>query len=70
MRKDISEYHALTIDVHNGKSYWNKRQKDIKSVYAHLKRYCKRHCHVFIFKKNQKDSEIRLVEQIQNYNGN
>ena len=62
------EYHALTVDVHDGTSYWNKRQKDIESVYAHLKRYCHRHCHVFIFTKD-KGGELRLKEQIKNYNG-
>jgi len=60
------EYHALTVSVYNGTSYWNKHQKDIESVYAHIKRYCHRHCHVFIFTKENSDSELRFKEQFEN----
>ncbi len=67
---EVSEYHALTVDVKNGKTYWNQSQKDVKAVHAHLKRYCNRHCHVFIFtKNNNEDGDLILKEHIKNYNG-
>ncbi len=42
-------YCACTIDIHNGKTYWNVPKDNYYDMITHLRRYVHRDCHVIVY---------------------
>jgi len=61
------KYHAVTICVHSGKTYWNKSQDSLDGIYDHLKRYCNRDCHVAIYKQKAERKPLEFIKHISNW---
>ena len=68
MEREKITYHALTIGVESGKTYWNKSATNYQQLIEHLKRYLKRDCHVVIYREI--DGGIEFVKHISNFNFN
>tara|TARA_R110002110_G_scaffold186982_1_gene394347 strand:- start:992 stop:1216 length:225 start_codon:yes stop_codon:yes gene_type:complete len=61
-------YHALTIGVASGKTYWNKSSENYQELIKHLRRYLKRDCHVVIYRDTT--GGIEFVKHISHFNFN
>lgn len=61
-------YHALTIGIKSGKTYWNKSAANYQQLIKHLRRYLKRDCHVVIYRDN--NNCLEFVKHIANFNFN
>ena len=66
MEKEKITYHALTIGIESGKTYWNKSATNYQQLIEHLKRYLKRNCHVVIYRDN--NNCLEFVKHISNLN--